>query len=211
MTETTYSFVYDRRTADEAFHGIATRELALSVLAGAPPRADWDGCLVHQGTSPIDGPNVCLAARGPGADEVQLHLLEAFEALRHPDPRGVRRRTRRGAGHRRRSRRPVVDAEHLRCPCLDRVQRNAIRYVAPVVDGRGARVPRACAAGIRLPLRLRRDRQAAPTVDAAAAPCGARVPRACAAGTAAPQSVPPFGTSRKTTPYTHAARSGIRA
>lgn len=79
MTETTYSFVYDRRTADEAFHGIATRELALSVLAGAPPRADWDGCLVHQGTSPIDGPNVCLAARGPGADEVQLHLLEAFE------------------------------------------------------------------------------------------------------------------------------------
>jgi hypothetical protein len=80
MGETTYSFVYDRRTADAAFHGIATRELALSVLAGIPPKAEWEGCLVYQGTSPIDGSTVCLATRGSGADEVQLHLLDAFES-----------------------------------------------------------------------------------------------------------------------------------
>lgn len=80
MTETTYSFVYDRRSADAAFHGIATRELALSVLAGVPPGPEWEGCLVYQGMSPIDGPNVCLATRGSGADEVQLRLLEAFES-----------------------------------------------------------------------------------------------------------------------------------
>jgi len=61
------------------FRGIATRELALSVLAGMPPKAEWEGCLVYQGVSPIDGPTVCLATRGSGADEVQLHLLEAFE------------------------------------------------------------------------------------------------------------------------------------
>jgi len=79
MNETTYSFVYDRRTADVAFHGIATRELALSVLAGMPPKTEWEGCLVYQGTSPMDGPTVCLATRGSGADEVQLRLLEAFE------------------------------------------------------------------------------------------------------------------------------------
>ena len=79
MNETTYSFVYDRRSADAAFHGIATRELALSVLAGLPPQPGWEGCLVYQGLSPLDGPTVCLATRGPGADEVQLRVLEAFE------------------------------------------------------------------------------------------------------------------------------------
>ena len=79
MTEPTYSFVYDRRSADDAFHGIATRELTLSVLAGLTPRPEWEGCLVYQGQSPVDGATVCIGTRGPGADEVQLHILEAFE------------------------------------------------------------------------------------------------------------------------------------
>jgi hypothetical protein len=79
MTDMTYSFVYDRRSADDAFHGIATRELALSVLAGITPQSGWEGCLVYQGESPVEGGTVCIGTRGPGADEVQLRILEAFE------------------------------------------------------------------------------------------------------------------------------------
>lgn len=80
MPDATYSFVYDRATADASFHGIAPRELALSLLAGLPPPPAWEGCLVYQGPSPLAAATtVCLATRGPGADEVQLRLLEAFE------------------------------------------------------------------------------------------------------------------------------------
>jgi hypothetical protein len=79
MLDATYSFVYDRAAADAAFHGIAPRELALSLLAGLPPPPAWEGCLVYQGPSPLAAATVCLATRGPGADEVQLRLLEAFE------------------------------------------------------------------------------------------------------------------------------------
>jgi hypothetical protein len=79
MSEITFSFVYDRQSADTAFHGIAPRELALSVLAGLPPQPGWEGCLVYQGESPLEGATVCLVTRGPGADQVQLWILEAFE------------------------------------------------------------------------------------------------------------------------------------
>jgi hypothetical protein len=79
MPEETYSFVYDRQSADAAFHGIAPRELSLSVLASMPPERTWDGCLVYQGPTPVAGPTVCLATRGPGAAELQLRLIEAFE------------------------------------------------------------------------------------------------------------------------------------
>ena len=78
-TEVTYSFVYDRRSADTAFHGIAPEQLALSILAGIPPERQWEGCLVYLGPSPVDETTVCIATRGPGAGEVQLHLIEAFE------------------------------------------------------------------------------------------------------------------------------------
>jgi hypothetical protein len=79
MSEATYSFVYDRQSADTAFHGIAPRELALSVLAGLEPKPEWEGCLVYQGSSPLEGSTVCIGTRGPGADQVQLGMLEAFE------------------------------------------------------------------------------------------------------------------------------------
>ncbi len=79
MAAPTFSFVYDRRTADAAFHGIAARELVLSILAGLAPLADRDGCLVYQGESPIAGPSVCIGIRGPGADEIQLRILDVLE------------------------------------------------------------------------------------------------------------------------------------
>jgi hypothetical protein len=78
-TETTYSFIYDRQSADTAFHSIAPEQLVLSMLAGIPPEAQWEGCLVYLGPSPIDGPTVCVGTRGPGADAVQLRLIEALE------------------------------------------------------------------------------------------------------------------------------------
>ena len=78
-TETTYSFVYERESADTAFHGIAARELTLSMLAAIPPVPEWEECLVYLGASPIEGSTVCVATRGPGADAVQLSLIEAFE------------------------------------------------------------------------------------------------------------------------------------
>jgi len=79
MTDPTFSFVCDRASADAAFHGVAARELVLSMLAGISPRPEWEGCLVYQGQSPLEGATVCIVTRGPGADDVQLRILEAFE------------------------------------------------------------------------------------------------------------------------------------
>ena len=79
MNGKSYSFVYDKVSADAAFHGIAARELTLSVLAGLPPQPAWDGCLVYQGPSPLGGATVCIATQGSGADELQLRLVEVFE------------------------------------------------------------------------------------------------------------------------------------
>lgn len=79
MSEPLYSFVYDRSTADAAFHGIAIRELMLSLLAGIRPQEAWDGTTVFEGESPIDGPTACIGISGPGADALQLQLIEALE------------------------------------------------------------------------------------------------------------------------------------
>ena len=79
MSDTTYSFVYDRTSADSAFHGIAVRELMLSILAATPPESHWDGCVVYRGPSPLEGATVCVATRGPAADTIQLRLIEALE------------------------------------------------------------------------------------------------------------------------------------
>ena len=79
MSDTTYSFVYDRSSADLAFHGIAVRELTLSILAAIPPESNWDGCVVYRGPSPLDGADICLATQGPAADTIQLRLIEALE------------------------------------------------------------------------------------------------------------------------------------
>jgi hypothetical protein len=79
MTEPTYSFVYDRTTADAAFHGIGFRELVPCQLAGIPPAAERQGCLVYQGESPLEAGTVCIGTSGPGADALQLRLVDAFE------------------------------------------------------------------------------------------------------------------------------------
>jgi hypothetical protein len=79
MNHATYSFVYDRTSADAAFHGIAVRELVLSILAAIPPESSWDGCLVYRGPSPLGETTVCLATQGAAADELQLRLIEALE------------------------------------------------------------------------------------------------------------------------------------
>jgi hypothetical protein len=79
MSDTTYSFVYDRASADSAFHGIAVRELMLSILAAIPPETTWDGCTVYRGPSPLDEATVCLATQGAAAGELQLRLIEALE------------------------------------------------------------------------------------------------------------------------------------
>lgn len=79
MSGSIYSFVYDRTSADAAFHGIAVRELMLSILAAIPPESRWNGCVVYRGPSPLDGATVCLAIQGPAADELQLCLIEALE------------------------------------------------------------------------------------------------------------------------------------
>ena len=79
MTEPSYSFVYDRTTADTAFPGIATADLVLSLLAGFTPELEWDSCLVFEGESPLEAGTVCIGTSGPGADALQLRLLDAFE------------------------------------------------------------------------------------------------------------------------------------
>ena len=81
MSESTYSFVYDRAAADAAVHGVAPRELTLSILAGILTGPDSEGCLVYRGASPLGAATVCIGTRGRSADEIQLRLLEGFERL----------------------------------------------------------------------------------------------------------------------------------
>jgi hypothetical protein len=75
----TYSFAYHRESANAAFPGIGTQELVLSLLAGIAPEPEWSGCLVFEGDSPLEPGTVCVATSGPGADALQLRLVEAFE------------------------------------------------------------------------------------------------------------------------------------
>jgi hypothetical protein len=79
MTDASYSFVYERASADAAFHGIAVSELMLALLATIPPEKDWEGCLVYQGDSPLEAGTICIGIKGPEADELQLRLVEALE------------------------------------------------------------------------------------------------------------------------------------
>ena len=79
VTEPTYSFVCDRKTAEAAFPGIAIRDLVLSLLAGISPEKEWEGCLVYEGDSPLEAGTACIGTSGPGADGLQLRLLDALE------------------------------------------------------------------------------------------------------------------------------------
>lgn len=79
MTESTYSFVFDRTTADTVFPGISASNLVLSLLAGLTPEMGWEGCLVFEGESPFGTGTVCIGTSGPCADSLQLYLLAALE------------------------------------------------------------------------------------------------------------------------------------
>jgi hypothetical protein len=85
MSETTYSFVFNRQAGNEAFKQTGKRELVLAILATVPPETHWNGCLVYEGTTPLEEvKTVCIGTRGPAADEVQERLITAFEAAGVP-------------------------------------------------------------------------------------------------------------------------------
>jgi hypothetical protein len=76
----TFSFMYDRASAAQAFQRIGIDGLVLAILAGVPPEAEWEGCRVYEGPSPGDPETtVCIGIRGPGAATVHERLVEAFE------------------------------------------------------------------------------------------------------------------------------------
>jgi hypothetical protein len=80
MPEPVYSIVFDRSEALKAYPQIGKSDLVLGVLASIPPEADWEGCLVYEGRSPMEETRtVCIGIRGVGADEVQERLVEGFE------------------------------------------------------------------------------------------------------------------------------------
>jgi len=79
MSESTYSFVYDRESAAQAFEGVGARDLVLAMLAGVSVDTEWTGCEVYRGESPLGVATVCVGTRGAGGDEVQRLLVEAME------------------------------------------------------------------------------------------------------------------------------------
>lgn len=82
MSDASYSFTYDRPSAAAQFHGIDDRRLLLSLLAGIAVAPAWDGCSVLLGDGPGEPDTTCVVTSGPGADEVQLRLIDAFERQR---------------------------------------------------------------------------------------------------------------------------------
>jgi hypothetical protein len=82
MSETTYSLVFDRQSAADAFKQIGKRELMLAVLARLVPEPAWEGCSIYEGETPLEEVRtVCVGTRGPAADKVQERLVETLEGL----------------------------------------------------------------------------------------------------------------------------------
>jgi len=80
MSESVYSFVFDRGEALKAFPQTGKYDLILGVLASMPPEAEWEGCVVYEGKSPMEGlQTVCIGIEGALADQVQEKLVEGFE------------------------------------------------------------------------------------------------------------------------------------
>ena len=85
MNDAVFSFVFDRRRALEVFPGIGIDRLVRAVLARVSPPAEWNGCAIYTGATPLDPEaTVCVGTRGAGADEAQRQLVEQFEALGIP-------------------------------------------------------------------------------------------------------------------------------
>ena len=82
MNDPVYSLIFDRQSARDAFKQIGTTALLLATLAQVTPEPAWEGCLVYEGESPLDGvKTACIGLRGPGADVVQQRLVEAMERI----------------------------------------------------------------------------------------------------------------------------------
>jgi len=80
MSDKTFSFIYDRKQADEVYHRIHPRQIGLAILAGITPEPIWNGSLVYIGEPPDEQKqNVCIAVRGPEAETIQERLIEGFE------------------------------------------------------------------------------------------------------------------------------------
>jgi len=80
MSESVYSFVFDRQKALLAYPKTGKYDLVLGILASIQPEAEWEGCIVYDGISPLEEPRTaCIAVRGTAADKVQESLVEGFE------------------------------------------------------------------------------------------------------------------------------------
>jgi hypothetical protein len=85
MIDDAFSFVFDREGARAALPRVGTEGLVVAALARIPPADGWEGCIVYTGETPLDpAATACVGTRGPGADEVQVSLVEQFEALQIP-------------------------------------------------------------------------------------------------------------------------------
>ena len=85
MSESVYSFVFDKLRADKEIAAVPLHDLVLALLARLPPDEHWAGCEVFTGDTPLDPAQTrCIATRGPGADEVQERLVEIMEGLNIP-------------------------------------------------------------------------------------------------------------------------------
>jgi len=80
MTEAVYSLVFDRQEALKSYPQTGKYDLVLGILASIQPRADWEGCVVYEGVSPLgEFRTVCIGIRGNNADKVQERLVEGLE------------------------------------------------------------------------------------------------------------------------------------
>ena len=80
MAESVYSLVFDRSEALKAYPQIGKLDLVLGVLASIPPEPGWEGCVVYEGSSPMEETRtVCIGIQGGMADQIQERLVEGFE------------------------------------------------------------------------------------------------------------------------------------
>jgi hypothetical protein len=85
MSESVYSFVFDKVRATQEISSVPVSALVLALLARQPPQDDWAGCEIFSGDTPLDPEKTaCIGTRGPGADEVQQRLVETLESLNVP-------------------------------------------------------------------------------------------------------------------------------
>lgn len=82
MSDSILSIVFNRRDADRELAPMPVENLVMALLACEAPDADWEGCEVFLGDSPLDPATTrCVGIRGPGADRVQEQLVVGLERM----------------------------------------------------------------------------------------------------------------------------------